>query len=117
MELGNHAEFLDIMSFTEMLAMYFVHDAGETQKWRLKGHAIERFYEFISSWAIMYSHPRDIGFEMNGFDLPELSIIEKQVSTPIPEGQLFSGLRQLMQLIIIQVCEKLKKNALHKQLK
>jgi DNA modification methylase/superfamily II DNA or RNA helicase len=92
MELGNHAEFLDVMSFTEMLAMYFVHDAGETQKWRLKGHAIERFYEFVSSWAIMYSHPRDIGYDMPGFDLPELSIIEKQVSTALPEGLLFSGL-------------------------
>lgn len=92
MELGNHAEFLDVMRFSEMLAMYFVHDAGETQKWRLKGHAVERFYEFVSSWAIMYSHPRDIGFEMEGFDLPELSIIEKQVKTTLPEGMLFSGL-------------------------
>ena len=92
MELGNHAEFLDVMSFNEMLAMYFVHDAGETQKWRLKGHAVERFYEFVSSWAVMYSHPRDIGFEIDGFDLPELEIIEIQVSTETPEGMLFSGL-------------------------
>ena len=92
MELGNHAEFLDVMSFTEMLAMYFVHDAGETQKWRLKGHAVNRFYEFVSTWAIMYSHPKDIGFDMVGFDLPELEIIEKQVATELPEGMLFSGL-------------------------
>lgn len=92
MELGNHAEFLDVMSYNEMLAMYFVHDAGETQKWRLKGHAIERFYEFVSSWAIMYSHPKDIGFDMPGFDLPPLEIIERQVKTPIPKGLLFSGL-------------------------
>ncbi len=40
MELGNHSEFLDVMSRNEMLAMYFVHDGGETAKWRLKGHAI-----------------------------------------------------------------------------
>lgn len=92
MELGNHAEFLDVMSFNEMLAMFFIHDAGETQKWRLKGHAVSRFYEFVSTWAIMYSHPRDIGFDVDGFDLPELEIIEKQVSTPIPDGMLFSGL-------------------------
>jgi hypothetical protein len=39
MELGNHAEFLGVMSRAEMLAMFFVHDGGETQKWRLKGHA------------------------------------------------------------------------------
>lgn len=92
MELGNHAEFLDVMSYTEMLAMYFVHDAGETQKWRLKGHAVNKFYEFVSTWAIMYSHPRDIGFETSGYDLPELEIIEKQVKTETPEGMLFSGL-------------------------
>ena len=39
MELGNHSEFLDVMSRNEMLAMYFVHDGGETAKWRLKGHS------------------------------------------------------------------------------
>lgn len=92
MELGNHAEFLDVMSFQEMLAMYFVHDAGETQKWRLKGHAVNRFYEFVSTWAIMYSHPKDIGFDMKGYDLPPLEIIEKQVQTKLPDGMLFSGL-------------------------
>ena len=92
MELGNHSEFLDVMSFTEMLAMFFVHDAGQTQAWRLKGHAVQTFYDFVSSWAIMYSHPRDIGFEMDGYDLPELEIIENQVQTKIPDGVLFSGL-------------------------
>jgi DNA modification methylase/superfamily II DNA or RNA helicase len=92
MELGNHSEFLDIMGFNEMLAMFFVHDAGETQKWRLKGHAVNKFYEFVSTWAIMYSHPKDIGFDMKGFDLPPLEIIEKQVSTELPQGMLFSGL-------------------------
>ena len=92
MELGNHAEFLDVMSFNEMLAMYFVHDAGETQAWRLKGHAVGRFYDFVSTWAIMYSHPRDIGFDMVGYDLPELEIIEKKVITPTPTGMLFGGL-------------------------
>jgi DNA modification methylase len=92
MELGNHSEFLDVMNYNEMLAMFFVHDAQETQKWRLKGHAVERFYEFVSNWAIMYSHPKDIGFRQKGFDLPKLEIIENQVATTLPEGMLFSGL-------------------------
>jgi DNA modification methylase len=92
MELGNHSDFLDAMGYNEMLAMFFVHDTNETQQWRLKGHAIDKFYEFVSTWAIMYSHPKDIGFNMDGFDLPKLEIIERQVSTPIPNGVLFSGL-------------------------
>jgi len=39
MELGQHCEFLGGMSYLEMLSMFFVHDAGETQKWRLRKHA------------------------------------------------------------------------------
>lgn len=93
-ELGNHCEFLDVMSYDEMLAMYFVNDSKKQQgsKWRLKGHAVERFYEFVSTWAIMYSHPRDIGYDMPGYDLPKLNIIEKQIKTDTPKGVLFGGL-------------------------
>lgn len=81
MEIGNHSEFLNIMTRNEMLAMYFIHDGGETAKWRLKKHAVNLFYEFISSWAIMYTKPIDIGFEMTGYDLPELNLEEKQIAT------------------------------------
>jgi DNA modification methylase len=81
MELGNHSEFLDVMSRNEMLAMYFVHDGGETAKWRLKGHAIKLFYQFIGSWAIMLNKPADIGFNMDGYNLPTLNLIEKEIKT------------------------------------
>lgn len=39
MELGTQSEFLGIMSQTEMLATFFIHDGSDTSKWRLKGHA------------------------------------------------------------------------------
>lgn len=91
MELGNHSEFLDVMSRNEMLAMYFVHDGGETAKWRLKGHATKLFYQFIGSWAIMLNNPADIGFPMNGYDLPSLNLVEKQLKTEKRNnGQLFN---------------------------
>lgn len=81
MEMGNHSEFLDVMSRNQMLAMYFVHDGGETAKWRLKGHAQELFYMFIGSWAVMLNNPRDIGFPMDGYELPKLNIVEKNIQT------------------------------------
>jgi DNA modification methylase len=91
MELGNHSEFLDVMSRTEMLAMYFVHDGGETAKWRLKGHSIESFYHFVGTWAIMLNKPQDIGFEMQGYSLPSLNLLEKQIITPKRDnGSLFN---------------------------
>ena len=92
MELGNHSEFLDVMSRNEMLAMYFVHDGGETAKWRLKGHAIKLFYQFVGSWAIMLNKPHDIGFGATGYDLPQLNLIEKQIETPKRDnGSLFNN--------------------------
>lgn len=91
MELGNHSEFLDVMSRNEMLAMYFVHDGGETSKWRLKGHAVKLFYQFIGTWAIMLNKPNDIGFVMDGYNLPSLNLIERQLTTDTRDnGRLFN---------------------------
>ena len=81
MELGNYAEFLNVMSRNEMLAMYFVHDGGETSKWRLKGHCRKVFWEWVASWAVMFQNPADIGFDAAGYDLPELNMIEKKIVT------------------------------------
>lgn len=91
MELGNHAEFLDVMSRNEMLAMYFVHDGGETAKWRIKGHATKLFYQFVGSWSIMLNKPQDIGFIMDGYHLPKLNLYERQIITPKRNnGSLFN---------------------------
>ncbi len=74
MELGNHAEFLGIMSYTEMLAMFFVHDGGQTSKWRLKGHAQEIFWQWMGSWAVVLDSPATLGYPAAGYDLPELRV-------------------------------------------
>ena len=72
MELGNHAEFLGVMSYAEMLAMFFIHDGGETQKWRLKGHAQSDFWKWMASWSVMLRKPSDLGYPNDGYDLPPL---------------------------------------------
>ncbi len=80
MELGNHAEFLGVMSRTEMLSMFFCHDGGETQKWRLKGHARDEFWKWIAGWACNIRKPSDLGYSDEGFELPPLVIHEHVVS-------------------------------------
>lgn len=74
MELGNHSEFLGVMTRTEMLSMFFVHDGGETQQWRLKGHAEDEFWRWMCSWAVMIRKPSDLGFEDGKFTLPKCHI-------------------------------------------
>ena len=76
MELGNQAEFLGVMTRTEMLATYFTHDGGNTSKWRLKGHAEDRFWEWVATWAVVLTTPSDLGYDAEGYILPEKRTIE-----------------------------------------
>lgn len=88
MELGNHCEFCGVMSYNQMLAEYFVHDGGDTSKWRIKGHAKKAFWEFISSFAVMLSKPSDLGYSDEGYDLPPITYHNHVV---VPESSQFQG--------------------------
>lgn len=98
MELGNHAEFLGVMTRTEMLSTFFVHDGGETQKWRIKGHAEDKFWEWVASWAVVLRRPSDLGYDDNGFVLPPMTIHEEIIqSGKASEGMLFPMEAQSLQ--------------------
>ncbi len=91
MELGNHAEFLGVLSRTEMLSTFFVHDGGDTSKWRIKGHAETDFWKWITSWAVMIRKPSDLGYEDGNFILPELVMHPHIVQAEhTPDGHLFA---------------------------
>ena len=89
-ELGNHAEFVGAMSTNEMLATYFCHDGGETQKWRLKGHARRDFWKWVCSWACMIQKPSNLGYDDGDFQLPPLNIIPIVVKSKPIDGHLFA---------------------------
>lgn len=89
MELGNHAEFLGIMTYMEMLATFFTQDRGDTSKWRLKGYAEQRFWEWLASWSVFMVKPSDLGYSDEGFDLPELRTFEHIIKSSVPAGQFF----------------------------
>lgn len=93
MELGNHSEFCGIMSYTDMLSTFFCHDGSSTQNWRLKGHAEDKFWEWMSNWSIMFSSPEDIGFDGSKYILPKLHQIQHTVGVKyepnIDTGLLF----------------------------
>jgi superfamily II DNA or RNA helicase len=73
-ELGTHAEFLGICTRAEMLSEYFVHDASDTQTWRLKGHARAHFWRWVASWGALIRRPSDLGYEDAGYALPPLTV-------------------------------------------
>jgi hypothetical protein len=90
-ELGTHAEFLGVCSRSEMLSEYFVHDGGETQKWRLKGHARDVFWRFVASWGALVRSPADLGYDASGYVLPALTV-EHHIIAADAESVKLAGL-------------------------
>lgn len=88
-EIGTSCEFLGIMSRTEMLATYFIHDGGDTSKWRLKKAGVNRFWEWFATWAIYFDSPKDLGYEGEGYDLPPLNIHQIFTESQPDQHQMF----------------------------
>jgi hypothetical protein len=91
-EIGNHAEFLGIMTMAEMLATFFVHDGGSTQDWRLKGHARADFWRWVASWAVVMRRPSDLGHDDDGFILPPLTYHDHAVASDYTPDGLLPGM-------------------------
>lgn len=73
MELGQHSEFLGIMRGMEMLSRWFINDTSSaSQDWRIKGHAVDAFWDWVASWSRCVAMPSDLGFDDAGFALPEM---------------------------------------------
>jgi len=91
MELGNHSEFLGIMDYNEMLSMFFIHDGGNTSKWRLKKHAENEFWRWVASWSVMLSCPEDLGYDNKEYILPPIKYHQIIVKKNKPKiGQLYA---------------------------
>jgi len=94
LEIGNHAEFLSVMTSQDMRAIYFTTDKDliKGDKYRLKKYAEREFYQWVSTWAIMISKPSDLGFDDAGYSIPALKYIEKKIITESREnGLLFNS--------------------------
>lgn len=107
-EIGNHAEFLGICTRAEMLSQFFINANKEhtfivddkiyTKKgsnaagteWRLRHHGEDKFFEWLSSWAITMIKPSDLGYDDDGFILPKLNIKPVFMKSDYkPDDQLF----------------------------
>jgi DNA modification methylase/superfamily II DNA or RNA helicase len=93
LELGNHAEFLNIMRSNEMISRWFINDTMKAGNYRLKKHAEDDFWRWVTSWAVCMSTPSDLGYSDDGFLLPELrmhsEIVEADHTRAYESGQLF----------------------------
>jgi len=92
MELGTHSEFLGAMQNAEMLSRWFINDtAAASQHWRVKGHAVEPFWDWVASWSRCAETPADLGYDASRFALPPMNVIRhKAIGEAKPmDGALF----------------------------
>lgn len=89
-ELAQYSSFLDVMTRDEMLVRWFINDSGDTKSWRLKGHAVTQFFDWMASWSRMAEHPRDLGDDQPGFDLLPLDVRRHRAEEP--ETPIMGGL-------------------------
>tara|TARA_Y100000310_G_scaffold266120_1_gene277474 strand:- start:489 stop:2741 length:2253 start_codon:yes stop_codon:yes gene_type:complete len=111
-ELGNHSEFLDVMTRSEMLSMFYVHDGKETQKWRLKGHSEDAYWKWLCSWAIYLTKPSDLDYIDKDFILPKLNITEHLVENKSKPNFGFFG----DQLLTLNDRRRERKNSIPERL-
>lgn len=79
-ELGTSSEALGEIGFMDMLGRFFKKaDATYCRKqetmagtYYLKPHAKRDFWRWVCSWSRAIRKPSDVGFDDNGFSLPEL---------------------------------------------
>lgn len=87
LELGNHSEFLGVLSSHEMIARWFINDTSTFGTYRLKRHAVEPFWDWVSSWAQCVGKPSDMGHSDDGYILPPLRIEKRIVEVDITAGR------------------------------
>lgn len=96
-EIGTTCEFLGIMSRTEMLATYFVHDGGKTADWRLKKAGRSKFWEWMATWSVCFNNPNELGYEIGGYDLPKLHINTIFTKSKVGDYELFVKAAETLQ--------------------
>jgi hypothetical protein len=105
-ELGTSSEALGGLGYMDMLGRFFTKSnkaissrSNEKDNYRLKGHAEEPFWQWVSTWARAIRKPSDYGYDDDGFHLPPMEVREHLIHprTAAP-GQLFDvpavGLRE-----------------------
>lgn len=107
MELGSQAEFLGVMKHTEMLAMFFTHDGGDTSKWRLKGHGKTKFWEWLATWAAFIRNPSDLGFDGARYVLPPMHVVDCHIPVESPRANTMTERRIARKVSVTARCQML----------
>ncbi len=73
-ELIHYGGFLGVMDTGEALTRFFQRDSEKAGNLTLYPHMEERFWLWLSSWAVFMQMPSDLGYSDEGYDLPPMHV-------------------------------------------
>jgi DNA modification methylase len=73
-ELIHYGGFLGVMDTGEALTRFFKRNSEKANDLTLYPHMEEKFWLWLSSWAVFMQRPSDLGYSDEGYDLPEMKV-------------------------------------------
>lgn len=111
-ELGNHSEFLGVMDSHRMLARWFISDQSEAGAYRLKGHAVRPFWDWVTSWARCIGRPSDMGaYSDEGYILPALQVHRHTVDVDLVADRTGDQLFRLAEMSATSIHREKRRTA------
>lgn len=81
-ELIHYAGFLGIMDTGQALTRFFQRDSKQANNLKLYPHKAREFWLWMHSWAIFLQRPSELGYEDDGYELPQLKVVYHEVPSP-----------------------------------
>lgn len=115
-ELGTSSEALGYMGYTDMLTKFFKNNEDTISpmnigtEWVLKGHARDAFFQWVSGWSISMRRPSDLGFSDEKHVLPDLKVIDHEVTNDhnmVSDGQILMFAQQARRLTDVRSEQKI----------
>lgn len=75
-EILNYADYLGVISRGHALTRFFQRDSTKAGQLTLYPNKKKEFWQWVSTWAAFINTPADYGYDSEGYDLPELRIVE-----------------------------------------
>lgn len=73
-ELIHYAAYLEIMDSGQALTRWFQRDSTKANNLTLYEGKEEEFWLWVSSWALVITKPSDIGYDDEGYNLPQMEV-------------------------------------------
>ena len=79
-EMVQYAGYLGVMDTNQAIQRFFKRDQTKNNNLTLYPNKAEEFWVWVSTWALFITKPSDLGYSDEGYDLPELRVVEEIVN-------------------------------------